>query len=269
MSQLYACCGDRCGDRCNTIDIRSKMIAHVFKNHVPLQSSPYYCSLCLFRSLRRHDLDRHVTGFRPHLQRKEAMLNVGIKIKDEDYLKESTAPHQCVEGVDFVRTEQTHENPIPTPVVSPSLLGKRKYRNMEEEECLALTPKVLAPTPKVLAPTPKVLAPTPTVLAPTPETSTPASPPLQQDSMREMTQNMREMTKQLANTTNILDVMAQLIRTQNSTMGSMQATINKQQKKIDLMNQPLSAMAVALIKMDATTQLQSRKLDKLLSESES
>jgi hypothetical protein len=49
----------------------------------------------------------------------------------------------------------------------------------------------------------------------------------------------------------------------------MQATINKQQKKIDLMNQPLSAMAVALIKMDATTQLQSRKLDKLLSESES
>jgi hypothetical protein len=98
------------------------------------------------------------------------MLNVGIKIKDEEYLKESTAPHQCIEGVDFVRTEQTHENPIPTPVASPSLLGKRKYSNMEEEEFLALTPKVLAPTPKVLAPTPKVLAPTP-------ETSTPASPP--------------------------------------------------------------------------------------------
>jgi hypothetical protein len=28
------------------------------------------------------------------------MADVGINIKDEDYLKESMAPHHCVEGVD-------------------------------------------------------------------------------------------------------------------------------------------------------------------------
>jgi len=44
------------------------MVAHVLKDHIPLDRVPYYCTLCNFRCQEAKTLEDHLTDYEPHVK---------------------------------------------------------------------------------------------------------------------------------------------------------------------------------------------------------
>lgn len=65
--RAYKCLHCRGNNPC--IGEKRRVEAHVYKTHVPLESSPFYCKLCMFRCTAQDDLERHVQNFNPHRER--------------------------------------------------------------------------------------------------------------------------------------------------------------------------------------------------------
>ena len=51
---------------CRKVDRKARMVAHVFKHHVPMDRIPYVCSLCNFRCQDKATLLNHVTQYQRH-----------------------------------------------------------------------------------------------------------------------------------------------------------------------------------------------------------
>ena len=65
--RAYKCLHCRGTNPC--IGEKRRFEAHVYKTHVPFESSPFYCKLCMFRCTAQDDLERHVQNFNPHRER--------------------------------------------------------------------------------------------------------------------------------------------------------------------------------------------------------
>lgn len=64
---------------------RYRVVAHVYKLHIPLDRAPFSCTACLFRSTTLSEFERHLTSYTWHRQR------AGV---DGDYLHTSQKPYQ-------------------------------------------------------------------------------------------------------------------------------------------------------------------------------
>lgn len=85
--RAYKCLHCRGTNPC--IGEKRRVEAHVYKTHVPLESSPFYCKLCMFRCTAQEDLERHVQNFNPH---RERAAQQGEEFNVEDCLMRSANP---------------------------------------------------------------------------------------------------------------------------------------------------------------------------------
>ena len=74
--------------RCGKIDRHYRMVAHVWKHHIPLDRAPYHCTMCGFRSQDQQKLLDHVTKYAPHRE-EEAKRG---KPRYEDVLRKAVNP---------------------------------------------------------------------------------------------------------------------------------------------------------------------------------
>ncbi len=85
---------------------KRRVVSHIYKNHIPLTQSPFYCKVCLFRSVDQESLIRHCgESVYPAHRAKMLEFNTGrvTTVIDEDVLMRSTNPYDVREGTDFVR----------------------------------------------------------------------------------------------------------------------------------------------------------------------
>ncbi|CAC5386995.1 unnamed protein product [Mytilus coruscus] len=72
---------------------KSRVEAHIWKHHIPLNESPFFCSQCLFRATREGAIRRYVMTFPSHLLQKNKLMASNKFIEDEYYLKKSSNPY--------------------------------------------------------------------------------------------------------------------------------------------------------------------------------
>jgi hypothetical protein len=81
--------------KCGSIMEASRLRAHIYKNHVPLTDTPFYCTLCTFRAENKVALDRHVGGYPLHRTMMNQLRLKGEALPDKAYLKTSATPPVC------------------------------------------------------------------------------------------------------------------------------------------------------------------------------
>lgn len=110
--------------RCTTItpyqSERSRVVSHLYKDHVPLVNSPFYCKVCLFRSVDETSLRRHVTSYGPHRQKMSELASLGRPTTDVSALLRSNDPYVVREGVDLVRLDTSTSEDIWTNRARPA-----------------------------------------------------------------------------------------------------------------------------------------------------
>ena len=74
---------------------KRRVESHVYKTHIPLERSPYFCKLCTFRCTAQEDLERHVSSFGPHKTRETEYReqNRDSDFNIETFLLKSTNPY--------------------------------------------------------------------------------------------------------------------------------------------------------------------------------
>lgn len=102
MSQLYTANLSKRGLayqclRCHMPEVyiaeRSRVEAHLWKRHLPLDQAPYFCTLCLYRSTDYRSLANHIKSFQPHINHRNSLAKEGKFLGEEMYLKASTNTH--------------------------------------------------------------------------------------------------------------------------------------------------------------------------------
>ena len=93
----------KCQHQAKAFSSKKKVVVlgHLYKHHVALDEAPYYCTLCMFRSLGRRELEKHVGHYAPHDQRVEAFKQSKIPYDLKESLHTSSHPRELKEGVDF------------------------------------------------------------------------------------------------------------------------------------------------------------------------
>ena len=91
---------------------RGKVVSHIYNTHLPLDVSPFYCTLCTFRCTKIEQLELHVTAYREHVSRVRLAEERGEETDERSYLKESTCPYEVVEGVDMERLSIGESNSV-------------------------------------------------------------------------------------------------------------------------------------------------------------
>ena len=86
---------------------KRRVESHVYKTHLPLERSPFYCKICTFRCTAQEDLEKHVLSFGPHKSRETEYRdqNREADFDIEKFLLRSTNPYyvtaidmQCLSG---------------------------------------------------------------------------------------------------------------------------------------------------------------------------
>ena len=145
--RAYKCLHCRGTNPC--IGEKRRVEAHVYKTHVPLESSPFYCKLCMFRCTAQDDLERHVQNFNPH---RERAAQQGEEFNVEDCLMRSPNPYyvtsadmvclsieesetiwqkrrKCISKLDLpVKTSS-----VPAPLKSPPLVHRQIGTPVQDE----------------------------------------------------------------------------------------------------------------------------------------
>ena len=127
---VYIC--NLCPDENRYVGEKYATMGHIWKKHVPLDESPFFCDLCHFRCQKQRQLESHVRGYTPHRQKA-----VG-KEDDLTCLKKSIHPRTLREGVEYkilrkneanqywkekAGREQPHSLPISLPIETNMLMS--------------------------------------------------------------------------------------------------------------------------------------------------
>lgn len=161
---------------CNLVGEKKMVISHIYKTHLALEASNVYCSLCLFRSARKQQLDRHVRNYAPHTGKMAALREIGNAIDEGSYLKTSSCPTDLLEGCHYHIMDKTESDKIcqsrTKPDMPEPLLTTRVVMPSLDDFDLSVLDSS-TPTPKV--DTALATSPDPAPIAePAPEDTTPA-----------------------------------------------------------------------------------------------
>ena len=83
----YKC--EWCGEDSPFIAERYRVDSHIWKRHLSLDCSPYYCTLCMFKATSQSAIKRHCRTFKPHLNQREEMVSEGSSRGDDFYIHQS------------------------------------------------------------------------------------------------------------------------------------------------------------------------------------
>lgn len=86
--RAYKCLHCRGANPC--IGEKKRIESHIYKNHISLEKSPFYCKLCMFRCTEQEDLERHVLTFKAHRDR---AANQPDDFDEEENLLKSDDPY--------------------------------------------------------------------------------------------------------------------------------------------------------------------------------
>ena len=100
------------------VEVKYRMVAHVYKHHLALDKAPYYCTLCLLRCTTKSALLNHVSKYSRH---RVARSKLGQE-DEHRFLVENKNPAILVPGVDF-RELDHHEASRLVPSKCPSDAG--------------------------------------------------------------------------------------------------------------------------------------------------
>lgn len=93
---MYKCCHCETNGK-SYIGLRFRLVAHVYKYHLPLDKAPFYCTLCLLRCSTKAALNNHVSRYSRH---RSAAREMGI-VDSSEYLVDNTNPAPVLLGKDF------------------------------------------------------------------------------------------------------------------------------------------------------------------------
>ena len=79
------------------VEVRYRIIAHVYKHHLALDKAPFYCTLCLMRCTTKSALVNHVTKYSRH---RLSLTQLG-QVDSKRFLVENPRPAILVPGTDF------------------------------------------------------------------------------------------------------------------------------------------------------------------------
>ncbi|XP_041370327.1 glutactin-like [Gigantopelta aegis] len=91
---------------------RGKVISHIYKMHLPLDQSPYFCTLCTFRCMKLEQLATHVSAYKDHIDRVRRAEESGEEVDEAIHLKESTCPYIVADGLDMERLSADESNSL-------------------------------------------------------------------------------------------------------------------------------------------------------------
>lgn len=168
---------------------KKRVVSHIYKEHVPLDEAPYYCKVCLFRSVDEASLLKHINSevYPSHQQKMMSLRKQGSLVDESQSLMKSLRPRYLIEGKDYQRLSpedsmvewQQRRKPSMVPSTEePSVVNREPEDIMDmlldydpEER---LTPVSSAPRNRL----PLVSPPAPTrfVYAPTVTPPQPVSP---------------------------------------------------------------------------------------------
>jgi hypothetical protein len=78
-----------CGEDNPFIAERYRVDSHIWKRHLSLDCSLYYCILCMFKATSQPAIKRHCRTFKPHLNQGEEMVREGSFRGDDFYIHQS------------------------------------------------------------------------------------------------------------------------------------------------------------------------------------
>ena len=140
---------------CDMWGEKKRVKEHIYKVHIPLCQSPFYCTLCLFRCEKEVDIKKHVKNYKPHVDRIGGRGDDGGN--EERFTRESVKPYKLTLGKDWEKVDRVEsqemwkarrekkdkvveveeyvpEGPEPDRVYVPS----KKRKTVEEGEVAAL-----------------------------------------------------------------------------------------------------------------------------------
>ena len=79
------------------VEVRYRMVAHIYKHHLALDKAPFYCTLCLLRCSTKSSLLNHVSKYSRHRQ---AIAELG-QVDSQRFLVENPDPATLIQGIDF------------------------------------------------------------------------------------------------------------------------------------------------------------------------
>ena len=84
---------------------KKRVVSHIYKEHVSLDEAPYYCKVCLFRSVDEASLLRHINSevYPSHQQKMMSLRKQGSLVDESQSLMKSLRPRCLIEGKDFQR----------------------------------------------------------------------------------------------------------------------------------------------------------------------
>jgi len=83
----YKC--EWCGEDNPFIAERYRVDGHIWKRHLLLDYSPYYCTPCMFKATSQPAIKRHCKTFKPYLNQREEMVRKGSFRGDDFYIHQS------------------------------------------------------------------------------------------------------------------------------------------------------------------------------------
>lgn len=88
---------------------KTRVIAHIYKYHIPLDSVRFYCSLCDFRTEQKDKLLKHVKCYSRHEDIRNNLIKRAIEPKpDNAYLKRNKQFTLVVEGKHFEKIDKAN-----------------------------------------------------------------------------------------------------------------------------------------------------------------
>ena len=100
-------------------EARYRVVGHILKHHLPLDRAPFYCTLCMFRSLTKDQLVKHVAQYKRHVK---LAADMGI-LDHSRFLVENQDYNTIQENVDFKTMEQ---NVQPEDPLTPQVTNQRQ-----------------------------------------------------------------------------------------------------------------------------------------------
>ena len=84
---------------------KKRVVSHIYKEHVPLDEAPYYCKVCLFRSVDEASLLKHINSevYPSHQQKMMSLRKQGSLVDESQSLMKSLRPRYLIEGKDYQR----------------------------------------------------------------------------------------------------------------------------------------------------------------------